>query len=130
MSLMDDEEVQLAFEAAIIQIAKSSNMIRTIAKALVVEEAIMAPVERFVARKAREKGSEATQQSILIAPPLPPCSPDGLPLPDDDWKERKPRKYSRRQTKKDVEQQFTNNRCSKITMLSYSLVIAAEWASL
>lgn len=67
MSITDDEEVKVALEAAIIQMAKSTARIRAIAKSLVTEETIMASVARLVANRARRKVSETAQQSIVIA---------------------------------------------------------------
>lgn len=100
MSIMDDEEVEVAFEAVIIQTAMSPTMAKVVARALVTEEAIMALVARFVANQARKEKSEAAQQPIDLAPPSPPPFPDGSSFPDDKWNERKRKKYPRRKTKK------------------------------
>lgn len=59
MSINNDGEVKIAFEAATIQKATSLTMVRAIAKALVMEEAIMAPVARFVVSQAQKEVSEA-----------------------------------------------------------------------
>lgn len=98
---MNDKEVNVAFETAIIQMATSSTRVREIANNPATEEAIVAPVARFIARKAQKTMGKATQHSIVIAPPSPPLSTDGTSLSSNDWKEKKAKKYSRQKPKKE-----------------------------
>lgn len=100
VSKMDDDEVKVAYEAAIIQTATSPTMIKVVAKALVTEEAIMNSVVGFVASQARKEVSESAQQSIVTALPSPTPYSDETSSSDDDWKERKLKKYLRGKTKK------------------------------
>lgn len=97
MSIMNDEAVEIAFEAAAVPTATRSTMVRAPAKVLLTEEAFIAPEANFVASKAQKEGSEAAQQSIGVAPLSPPTSFDGSSLSEDDCKEAKPKKYLRRE---------------------------------
>lgn len=95
MSIMNDEEVKVDFEATIMQLAASSTMVRAIPKTHVTEKAIAAPVVMLVAHQSQKEVSKAAYKSIVSATPSPPPSHDRSSSPDDDWKERKQKKHSR-----------------------------------
>lgn len=54
---MDGEEVRIAFEAAVIQIATIPTKTRAAAKALITNDAVVAPIARFVTNQTRTKVS-------------------------------------------------------------------------
>lgn len=69
MSKINEEEVKIVFDAALIQRATSPILLQAMINTIVIKEAIMAPVARFVACQACNEICEAAQQFIAIAPP-------------------------------------------------------------
>lgn len=110
MPIMNDEKVKVALEAATIQMATRSTLISAIAKALVKKEAIRELVARFMASQAQKEVSEAAQQTITIAPPSTPFSPDGSPPRGNDWMERNPTQFVRRKKKRKSSSSCSENK--------------------
>lgn len=90
---MNYEAVKIEFDASTIQKATCVAIVRAIAKSLATKDALMVSVAAFAASQTRNKVSEAAQQSIVTARPLPSLSFNGVSLSDGDWKKRKSEKY-------------------------------------
>lgn len=95
MLMMDDEELEIAFKAAVTQMGTSPGVVEAAAKTLVIGKAKMAPMARHKANCAKKEVSKAAHQFIVIPVPFTSYVLDGSQSSDDKWRARKPNDSSR-----------------------------------
>lgn len=84
MSGMNADVINKAFVAAVALLNTNPTTVRAITKTTVMEEAINAPVEKFIGSQTQKKLSETDQQFNFFAFLSLEFSPDGLSLSEDD----------------------------------------------
>lgn len=84
MSMMSDDEVKVAFEAAITWMATNSTMVHAVAIALVMGEVRTVSAVRQIDNRTHNEVSETAQQSFFISSSSPSPSSDRLSWSDDE----------------------------------------------